>query len=115
MRSLAAVVALGAALSFTPFIHADSITGARTQQVQTKVHHMKGTVSSIDGDTVVVTSTNKNGDKKDHKVKTDSNTKFMLDGKEAKLTDLKAGQDVTITPGANKGDPAAEIDATSAK
>ena len=38
----------------------------------------------------------------------------MLDGKDAKLADLKAGQTVKVTPGDNKGDPASEIEATSA-
>jgi hypothetical protein len=115
MRKLAAVVALGAALSLTPVIHADNIAGTHVKQVQEKKHHgMKGTISSIDGDTVVVSSTNPKGEKKDHKVKTDASTKITLDGKDAKLSDLKAGQDVSITPGQGHGAPALAIEATSA-
>jgi len=76
---------------------------------------VKGTFSSMDGNTLMVSVTNKKtGDKKDHKIKTDSSTKVTLDGKDATLTDLKAGQELKITPGANKGDPASEIEATSA-
>ena len=120
MRSLAAL-ALGAALFVTPVIaHADNIGGAQVKQIDDtpapkKVHHMKGTISSIDGETVVVSVTNKKtGDKKDHKVKTDDKTKITLDGKDAKLTDLKEGQEVAITPGTEKGAAASEIEATTA-
>jgi len=115
MRSLAAL-ALGAALCLTPVVvHADVIGRTHVQQVEKKAHVMKGTISSIDGETVVVSVTSKKtGDKKDHKVKTDSNTKITLDGKDAKLSDLKAGQEVAVTPGAEKGAAASEIEATSA-
>jgi len=117
MRSLAAL-ALGAALCLSPVIHADVIGGAHVKQIDDtpkKVHHMKGTISSVDGETVVVSVTNKKtGDKKDHKVMTDDKTKITLDGKDAKLSDLAANQEVVITPGAEKGAPASEIEATSA-
>lgn len=116
MRTLA-VLALGAALSFAPFAQAGTTGQAHVQKVADsgkKAHHMKGTISSIDGDTVVVSVTNKSGTAKDHKVKTDSNTKITLDGKDAKLSDLKSGQEVTVTPGAEKGAAASEIEATSA-
>jgi hypothetical protein len=115
MRSFVAALALGAALSFAPCVHAGT-SGNPIKQVEEKKHHgMKGTVSSVDGETVVVTSTNKDGKAKEHKFKTDSNTKVTLDGAEAKLSSLKAGQEVTVTPGAKHGDPVAAIDATSAK
>jgi hypothetical protein len=115
MRSFVAALALGAALSFAPCVHAGT-SGNPVKQVEEKKHHaMKGTVSSVDGQTVVVSVTNKDGKAKDHKIKTDSNTKVTLDGKDAKLSDLKAGQEVSVTMGAAHGDPAAAIDATSAK
>lgn len=114
MRSLAAALTLGVAVSFVPFVQSAQAGQVHVQQVQQKKHGPHGTISSIDGDTIVISVTNKNGDKKDRKIKTDSNTKFMLDGKEAKLADLKAGQTVKVTPGDNRGDPASEIDATSA-
>jgi hypothetical protein len=115
MRSLAAL-ALGAALCFTPVIaHADNIGGTHVKQVQEKkARHMKGAISSIDGETVVVSVTKKDGSKADRKCKTDSNTKITLDGKEAKLSDLKAGQEVAVTLGTEKGAAASEIEATSA-
>lgn len=115
MRTLAAALTLGVAFSVAPFVQSAHAGQTHVQQVQAKKHMMKGTFSSMDGDTLMVSVTNKKtGDKKDHKIKTDSSTKVTLDGKDAKLTDLKAGQELKITPGAAKGDPASEIEATSA-
>ena len=115
MRSLAAVLALGAAFTLTPVIAQAAPAQAHVQAVQKKVHTTKGTVSSVDGDTVVVSVENKKtGTSKDHKIKTDSNTKVTLDGKDAKVSDLKAGMLVTITPGEGKGAAASQIEATSA-
>ena len=115
MRSLAAVLALGVAFSAAPLLSAAHTGQAQAQQVQAKKRTVKGTVSSVDGETLVVSVTNKKtGEKKDRKIKTDDKTKVTLDGKDAKLADLKAGQEVTITPGDNRGDPASEIAATSA-
>jgi hypothetical protein len=116
MRSFLVAVALGAAFSFTPCVMAGNNGVAHTKLVkEAKGHHgMKGTISSVNADSVVVSVTDKKGTAKDHTIKTDSNTKITLDGKDAKVTDLKAGQEVTITPGAAHGDPAAAIDATSA-
>jgi hypothetical protein len=117
MRKLATIVALGAAFSLTPLIHADNVGNTHVKQVQEKKHHggMKGTISSVESDSVVVSVTNKKtGEKKDHTVKTDASTKITLDGKDAKLTDLKAGQEVSITPGTAHGAPALAIEATSA-
>jgi hypothetical protein len=118
MRSLAAALTVAAAISFAPLAQAAITSHTGVQQLADdttkKVHHMKGTISSVDGMTVVVSSTNKAGVAKDHKIKTDDKTKITLDGKTAALSDLKAGQEVTITPGAAHGDPASEIEATSA-
>jgi hypothetical protein len=114
MRSLATALVLGVAFSVAPFVSSAQAAPAHVQQVQAKKRMMKGTVSSVDGTTVVVTTTNKNGDKKDHKVKTDSDTKITLDGKEVKLSALKAGQTIKVTPGEGRGAPASEIEATSA-
>ena len=118
MRSLAAALTVAAAISFAPLAQAAITTHTGVQQLaddatQKKVHHMKGTISSVDGETVVVSVTNKSGVAKDHKVKTDDKTKITLDGKDAKLSDLKAGQEVSVTPGAEKGAAASEIAATS--
>lgn len=115
MRSLAAALTLGVAVSFVPFVQSAQAAHTHVQHVQAKKHVMKGTLSSIDGDTLMVSVVSKKtGEKKDHKVVTDDKTKVTLDGKEAKLADLKAGQTLKITPGDNKGDPASEIEATSA-
>jgi hypothetical protein len=114
MRTLAAALTLGIAFSLAPLIQSAHAGQAHVQQVQAKKKGPHGTVSSVDGDTLVISVTNKQGEKKDRKIKTDSSTKVTLDGKEAKLSDLKAGQMVKVTPGANRGDPASEIEATSA-
>ena len=91
-----------------------TVNGEHLAKGEGHAHGVKGTISSVDADTVTVSVTDKKGAAKDHKVKTDSNTKITLDGKDAKLTDLKAGQTVTVTPGSGHGAPAAAIDATSA-
>jgi Cu/Ag efflux protein CusF len=114
MRSLAAALTLGVAFSVLPFTPSAQAGHVHAQQVQQKKHARKGTISSVDGDTVTVSIASKNGDKKDHPFKTDSNTKITLDGKEAKLADLKAGQTVKVTPGDTKNDPVVTIAATSA-
>ena len=118
MRSFVAALALGAALSFVPCTMAGNVAGNHVKLVKEKgakgTHAVAGTVSSVDGDTVVVSATDKKGVAKDHKCKTDASTKITLDGKDAKLTDLKAGQTVSVTPGAKHGDPCVAIDATSA-
>lgn len=114
MRFLAAALTLGVAVTFVPFPQSAQAAVAHVQHVQAKKRLIKGTISSIDGDTVHISYTNKNGDKKERKVKTDSNTKVTLDGKEAKLAELKEGQTVKVTPGDNRGDPASEIEATTA-
>lgn len=113
MRVLAAALTLGVAASFVPFVQSAQAGQAHVHQVQQKQHARKGTISSIDGDNLVVSITNKQGDKKDRTFKTDSNTKVTLDGKEAKLADLKAGQSVKVTPGDTKNDPVVAIAATS--
>lgn len=115
MRSLAVVLALGMAFSAVPFLPAAHAAQPHAQKVQAKKRTIKGTVSSVDGETVVVTVTNKKtGNTRDRKIKTDDKTKVTLDGKDAKLSDLKAGQEVVITPGEERGAPASEIAATSA-
>lgn len=114
MRKFAVAVALGAAFVLTPVIPASFSAAAQVKQVQAKTPKpVKGTISSVDSDSVVVSVTNKNGDKKDRTFKTDSNTKITLDGKDAKLSDLKAGETVSVVRGTGKNAPAAEINATS--
>lgn len=114
MRTLAAALALGVAFSFATLIQPAQAGQTHVQQVQSKKKGPHGTVSSVDGTTLIISVTNKQGDKKDRKIKTDSSTKVTLDGKDAKLSDLKAGQMVKVTPGEGRGAPASEIEATSA-
>jgi hypothetical protein len=114
MRSFIVAVALGAAFASAPFVQV-SHAGTTTKLVAKGAHPVKGTISSIDGTTVVVSVANKKtGTTKDQKIKTDDSTKITLDGKDAKLADLKAGQLVEVTRGEGKGAAAATIAATSA-
>jgi hypothetical protein len=56
---------------------------------------MKGTVQSVKGNNLVVI--NKDGDKKPHTFAVPQTAKVTVDGKNAKLADLKAGQSVKVT------------------
>jgi biopolymer transport protein ExbD len=54
---------------------------------------LDGTIKKVDGDKLTVTDK----DKKDTTVTVNKDAKITLDGKEAKVTDLKEGQTVTVT------------------
>jgi hypothetical protein len=70
---------------------------------------LKGKVVKVDGTNVVV-STEVGGEKKEVTVATDDKTVVTVDGKDAKLADLKADMDVTITPATGT---ATKIEATT--
>lgn len=100
MRLFAAVLVSALMFGLAPSVHAahknlaaDS-AAASGQQKHRAVH---GTVVKVDGSTLVISVTNKNGQTRDRKIKTDDKTKVTVDGKDAKLADLKAGEKVTIT------------------
>ena len=73
--------------------------------------HM-GKVKSANAQQLVVTHENQ-----DHTFKIDASTKITLDGKDAKATDLKAGDAVTVTAKQSEGGGflASKIAATRAK
>jgi hypothetical protein len=58
---------------------------------------VRGEVVSVDGSTLKV-KTGKKGQEQEVNVATDANTVVMIEGKPAKLADLKPGQKVQITP-----------------
>jgi hypothetical protein len=58
---------------------------------------LKGKVVKVDGDKLVLATGNKK-EPKEVTVTADADTKVMIEGKAAKLADLKEGQQVTITP-----------------
>ena len=58
---------------------------------------LKGAVVKVDGTKLVVNNGKKGGDK-EVTVETNDKTVVMIEGKEAKLADLKPGQRVTVTP-----------------
>ena len=71
---------------------------------------LEGTVKKVDADKSTVVVTDK--DKKDVTVTVNKDAKITLDGKKAKLADLKEGQAVKVTHEDNK---ATEVEAKSAK
>ena len=86
MRLFSATVAVALTLAFGSFAGAAAAHKPHT-----------GTVVKVNGDVVVVKWANKAGAEKDHKIKTDANTKVTVDGHEAKLSDLKAGEQVSVS------------------
>lgn len=58
---------------------------------------LKGSVVKVDGGKLTITS-GKKGAEKEVVVETSDKTVVTIEGKEAKLADLKAGQRVTISP-----------------
>src|SRR4051794_30499697 len=58
---------------------------------------LKGDVVKVDGSKLVI-SAGKKTDKKEVTVETNDKTVVTIEGKEAKLADLKAGQKVLVTP-----------------
>jgi len=54
---------------------------------------LHGSVVKVDGDKLTIKAK-----EKETVVATDANTKVTIDGKDAKLADLKEGQVVTVTP-----------------
>jgi biopolymer transport protein ExbD len=71
---------------------------------------LEGTIKKVDGDKSTLVVTDK--DKKDVTVTVIKDAKITLDGKEAKLADLKEGQSVKVTHEDNK---ASAVEAKAAK
>jgi hypothetical protein len=70
-----------------------------------------GSITNIDGNTLKITTLgNKKNPGEEKTFTVDDKTTIFLDGKEAKLTDLKAGQGVTILA---TGTTVTKIDASS--
>jgi hypothetical protein len=80
-----------------------------------KNNAVKGEVVSVDG-SVVKIKTGKKGQEKEVTVATDTKTAVMIEGKTAKLADLKAGQKVNIMMADETGaGPAVKIAVPPAK
>ena len=86
-RLLAALAAVGLVLSVAFAVETDTKPAVKT---------LVGKVVKVEGEKVIV----KTGDKepKEVTVTTDAKTKVTVDGKEAKVADLKANMSVTVTP-----------------
>ena len=70
---------------------------APAKPAKVKKPGIKGDVVKVDGNKLVISSGKKDA-KAELTIATDDKTVVMIEGKEAKLTDLKPGQKVTITP-----------------
>jgi uncharacterized protein YdbL (DUF1318 family) len=81
-----------------------AVAAAATQAAEEKKH--EGTVVSAADGKLVMTD----ADDKEHSHDIADTVKITRNGKKAKLTDLKAGDKVTVT---TKGDEVTAIDATS--
>lgn len=96
MRWMVAILTIAVALAFAPFVQAGKLKGTG-DKAKAEGHGLHATVVSVDGSTLTVSVTNKKkGTNKDRKIDTNDQTKVLIDGKQAKLEDLKAGEKVTI-------------------
>ncbi len=98
MRYASRILAVLVMMSFVGAVHAKEAADTAT---------LTGKITKVTAKTIILVD----ADKKNHTVRTDAKTKVTLDGKEATLAELKAGEDVVVTP--NKG-VAKSIEATSA-
>ncbi len=91
---LARILAAVAVLGLVSYVLADD-----TPTTKPSHNGLRGKIVKIDGTNIVV-KTRGHGDNegKEVTVATDANTTFTLDGKDAKLADLKADMFVRVTP-----------------
>ena len=88
---------------------------ARADKAGKKANAVKGEVVSVDG-SVLKIKTGKKNQEKEVTVATDTKTAVMIEGKAAKLADLKAGQKVNIMMADETGaGPAVKIAVPPAK
>ncbi len=85
MKTLSLALALSIVLGFAGLASA------------AKGDNVKGKITKIDGKTLTISS-GKKGEEKDVTVTVDDKTTYTVDGKDAKLEDLKEGQRITVTP-----------------
>ena len=82
---------------------------AKAQKAGKKVAAVRGEVVSVDGGTLKI-KTGKKADAKELTIATDASTAVMIEGKAAKLADLKPGQRVNVIRSDEAGTgPAAKI------
>lgn len=74
---------------------------------------IKGIVVKVEDKVVNIASKNRNGDPVDRKITTDDKTVVTIDGKDAKVADLKAGLTVEVTQPRGRDVVATKIVATT--
>jgi hypothetical protein len=92
MLSVVAVVMMAGVLNAADAPKADAPKPEKAKKAS-----IKGDVVKVDGANVVI-STGKKDAKKEVTVVTDANTVVTIEGKPAKVADLKAGQKISISP-----------------
>ena len=92
MRLLSAFLALALVCAFSPLLQAAD----KTTDASTAAKSIAGTVVKVSGHKLTLTVTSRKGKTRERSVKVDDKTKITLDGAEAKLSDLKKDQQVTV-------------------
>lgn len=92
MRFLSICLALALVCAFSPLLQA----AGKTTDASTGTKSIAGTVVKISGHKLTLTVTSKKGKTRERSVKVDDKTKITLDGIDAKLSDLKKDQQVTV-------------------
>lgn len=92
MRRILAALLLTVAFFMTA-VQAEARPVAAVKGVRT----VTGIIDKVKGEKLVVTFTNKKGQQKHHKISVSPDTKVIVNGKSASLSQLKPGEAVTIT------------------
>ena len=114
MRFATAALAIVMVFAFCPAVHAKggkAKNGGADTSAGGGDKSLTGTIVSVSGASLTVSVTTKKGKSKERHVKTNEKTKITLDGKEAKLSDLKKDEQVSVTL---EHGTASEVSATSA-
>lgn len=96
MRFATAALAIAIVFTLCPSAHAKGKNSA-TDTGTAGDKSINATVVSVSGTSLTVSVTNKKGKSRERHVKTNEKTKITLDGKEAKLSELKKDEQVSIT------------------
>jgi membrane protein implicated in regulation of membrane protease activity len=97
MRLLVALLIAFAVAGFVSQAYAADEKPAAKKDDTKKAKNLKGEVVKIDGSAITVKVKDKSGTK-DIVIATDDKTQVLIEGTPSKLSDLKVGQKVTVTP-----------------
>ena len=95
MKALRMLLAVAVVLGVVGMMWADAGKGEKPKP---KAEGLRGIVVKVEGTNLVIKVRQKEGEPKEVTVATDEKTEVMLDGKAAKLADLKPEMRVMVTP-----------------